>query len=254
MQNALIGKRITHVDVLRPKCLNMSLDQFSDAIKNAQITNVTYRGKWILVVLSKGWLCINLGMGGEILLCDRKTLPAKHCIIIDFSDSTCLAINFWWFGYAHFSADDPLKSHPMISKLGPNILDVTLDEFETQVKSLRKQLKTVLLDQKIFAGIGNAYIHDILFFAKLHPIRLCNSLSPSEIKELFAAIHKGLEPSLKKSGAFYEKDLYGKPGGFTLDQIIIGYREGKPCPVCQSAVIKIKTGSTSSFICPNCQK
>lgn len=254
MRASLIGKQITDVTVIQDKCLNLPVSEFSAAIKESRIQEVTYRGKWILITLSKGWLCINLGMGGEIILCDRNNLPKKHRVIFDFSDSSCLSINFWWFGYVHFSTVDPLQAHPMISKLGPNVLDITQIEFETRIHSFRRQLKTVLLDQKVFAGIGNAYIHDILFLARLHPLRQSDSLSPAEIAALYTAIHQGLEPSLSKGGAFYEMDLYGKPGGFSGDQIIIGYREGKPCPVCATEIVKIKTGSTSSFICPGCQK
>jgi formamidopyrimidine-DNA glycosylase len=62
-----------------------------------------------------------------------------------------------------------------------------------------------------------------------------------------------LIPSLEKGGAFYEKDLHGVKGGFTMEDILIGYREGTPCPVCQTPIQKIKTGSTSSFVCPTCQ-
>lgn len=254
MRASLIGKQIAGVTVLQDKCLNLPVEKFSAAIKDVRIEDVTYRGKWIIASLSKGWLCINLGMGGEIILCDRSHLPKKHRVIIDFSDATCLSVNFWWFGYIHYSAIDPLQSHPMISKLGPNVLDISQADFEARLRSFRRQLKTVLLDQKVFAGIGNAYIHDILYLARLNPLRQCSSLSQAEIEALFAAVHQGLEPSLSKGGAFYESNLYGKPGGFTGDQIIIGYREGKPCPACGTTIEKIKTGSTSSFICPNCQK
>ena len=105
----------------------------------------------------------------------------------------------------------------------------------------------------MLAGIGNAYIHDILFLAKLHPNRALQSLTPEEVNHLFDAIHKGLEPSLLKGGAAYEKDLFGNKGGFSSEEILIGYREGTPCPVCATPILKIKTGSTSSYICPSCQ-
>ena len=50
---------------------------------------------------SRGWILLNMGMGGEVLLLDRTKLPEKHRLIVDFSDGTCLSINFWWFGYFH---------------------------------------------------------------------------------------------------------------------------------------------------------
>ncbi len=103
------------------------------------------------------------------------------------------------------------------------------------------------------AGIGNAYIHDILFLAKLHPLRLINTLSEEDLHRLYKGVHDGLEPALAKKGAFYEVDLFGNKGNFQMEDILVGYREGQPCPVCGTSIIKIKTGGTSSFICPACQ-
>jgi formamidopyrimidine-DNA glycosylase len=70
---------------------------------------------------------------------------------------------------------------------------------------------------------------------------------------LAEAIQKGLQPSIDKGGAFYELNLFGEKGDFTMEDILIGYKEEQPCPVCKTPIEKIKTGSTSSFICPNCQ-
>ncbi len=117
----------------------------------------------------------------------------------------------------------------------------------------RGQLKNFLLDQSQIAGIGNAYIHDILFFARLHPQRKIESLTGEEIESLARGIRQGLEPSLEKGGAFYEVDLFGQKGGFAVEDIVIGYRENSPCPRCGAPIVKIKTGGTSSFICPTCQ-
>ncbi len=143
----------------------------------------------------------------------------------------------------------------MIAKLGPNILDMSKEDFETLLLSQNKKtrVKALLLDQSKVAGIGNAYIHDILFLARLHPNRLVASLSSSERAGLYQAVQDGLLPSLDKNGAFYETDLYGQKGRFTMEDILIGYREGNPCPRCSSSILKIRTGSTSSFICPVCQ-
>jgi formamidopyrimidine-DNA glycosylase len=194
-------------------------------------------------------------MGGEILLTNRDHMPQKYRLVFDFRDETCLAVNFWWFGYAYYSKHDEINNIPMIAKLGPNILDLSLEDFETLLlmQNKKKRVKALLLDQSKVAGIGNAYIHDILFLAGLHPNRLISSLSTGERAGLYQAVQDGLLPSLSKKGAFYETDLYGQKGGFTMEDILIGYHEGNLCPKCGSSILKIRTGSTSSFICPVCQ-
>jgi len=188
---------------------------------------------------------------GEKFCSDRASLPAKHRIIFDFTDDTCLSINFWWFGYVHFT--DSIQMHAPSAKLGPNVLDISREQFHQLTAGQRGGVKSFLLDQARIAGIGNAYIHDILFLARLHPLRRMDSLSHEELDRLYNGIQGGLRPSFEKGGAFYEVNLSGQKGGFTSDKILIGYRENQPCPVCQTPIVKIKTGSTSSFVCPSCQ-
>ena len=253
MNHALSGKTILQVEAKQPKCLNITLDAMNRHLVGAKIQSVIHRGKWIKVMTSAGWILMNMGMGGEILLVDRDHLPAKHRLIVDFSDGSCLAVNFWWFGYFHFVELDKLSEHTLTAKLGPNVLDLSETDFVELVGSQKGRLKAVLLDQSKLAGIGNAYIHDILFLAKLHPLRPINTLSEDDLHRLYNGVHGGLEPALAKKGAFYEVDLFGNKGNFLMDDILIGYREGQPCPVCGTSIVKIKTGGTSSFICPTCQ-
>jgi formamidopyrimidine-DNA glycosylase len=253
LQAVLPGKHFAGFEILQPKSLNVPQVEFEQALTHATVYRVYHRGKWIFIETNQGFLLINLGMGGEIFLCPPATLPAKHRFILHLDSGEDLAVNFWWFGYIHYVPAGELAKHAMTANLGPNVLDISEAEFSERISGQHGRLKAFLLDQKNLAGIGNAYIHDILFLARLHPLRTISSLSPTEISGLFSAIHQGLEPALELGGAFYEQTIYGKPGGFTRDHILIGYQEGQPCPNCASSIQKIKTGSTSTFICPSCQ-
>jgi formamidopyrimidine-DNA glycosylase len=254
MKAELVGKTITRIEVLQPKCLNVTPEEFTAALSGARLLDATSRGKWVQVETSQGWLLLCLGMGGEILLVTRAALPEKRRLIFDFSDGACLAVNFWWFGYAHFAGTAALHSHTMTATLGPNALDLGPAELQAVLQGRRGQLKTFLLDQSRIAGIGNFYVHDILFQARLHPLRPIQSLSGAEIATLSEAIHSRLELSLAKRGAAYELNLYGQKGTFDMADLLVAYKEGQPCPNCSTPVVKIRTGGTSSFICPVCQK
>jgi formamidopyrimidine-DNA glycosylase len=253
MQEHLTGKQIASVEVVQPKCLNIAPEDFQKCVGGAQIHSTSYQGKWILTELDKGWLLFNLGMGGEVLLIKDNNLPQKYRLVLNFQDGDQLAVNFWWFGFVHYCSHEGIKEHPQVSKLGKNALDVTLDDLGAIIGQRKTVIKTILLDQNCIAGIGNAYIHDILFLAKLHPLRPANSLIREEQAGLIEAIHRGLEPSLEKGGAFYELNLFGQKGGFKKEDILVGYREGQLCPVCKTPIVKIKTGSTSSYLCMTCQ-
>jgi formamidopyrimidine-DNA glycosylase len=252
MKTELVGKTISGVEIGQPKCLNIPPETFTVALNGAHITDVNYHGKWIIVDTTQGWLQLCLGMGGEILLVNRATLPEKRRVIIDFSDHTCLAINFWWFGYVHYA--DQLKNHKMTSGLGPNAINLDSIGLRALLKGRRGSLKTFLLDQNRIAGIGNFYIHDILFQSRLHPLRPVQTLSDNDIDALANAIHERLQLSISKGGFSYEMDIHGKKGGFGMTDLVISYKENQSCPVCGTTIQKIKTGSTHSFICPECQQ
>jgi formamidopyrimidine-DNA glycosylase len=177
-------------------------------------------------------------------------LPEKFRLILDLADRACLAINFWWFGYAHFAADP--ADHPMVGKLGPHFMDLSLDDFRALLTGRRGAIKTFLLDQSRVAGIGNVYVQDPLWKARIHPLRPIPTLTDGEIEALYQALRQNFQDSIDQGGFAYEQNLYGQKGSWNCFEV--GYREGHPCPRCGTVVQKIKTGSTASYICPGCQK
>jgi formamidopyrimidine-DNA glycosylase len=253
MNDELVGKRFAGATVLQPKCLNLPTEEFSERLAGAEIIEVTHRGKWIVAQLSNGWLLLNLGMGGEILLVTPESLPEKYRVVLDFDDGSCLAINHWWFGQVHWAAADKLDEHSMTAKLGPNALGMPLDEFKELLDGRRGGIKSFLLNQSHIAGIGNVYVQDSLFKARIHPLRSIKSLSEEEVEALWRAVQDTLQEGYDLGGSAGEMDLFGNKGRWDESFLLVGYREGLPCPNCGATIEKIKTGSTSGFICPSCQ-
>ncbi len=251
MKTELVGKTLANVEVLQPKCLNVSGGAFVDALTGARLLDVTHHGKWLFVETTQGWLLLNLGMGGEILLTTRDALPEKYRLVFDFDDGACLAVNFWWFGYAHFAAE--LADHSPTAQLGPDALSLTLGQFRELLRGRRGGIKSFLLNQRRIAGLGNVYVQDPLFKAGLHPLRKINMLDDDDVAALWRAIRETLQESIDLGGSAWERDLHGEKGRWDGSFFLVAYREGGSCPVCGATVEKIKTGSTSSYICPLCQ-
>jgi formamidopyrimidine-DNA glycosylase len=250
MQKELVGRTISAIEVLQPKCLNIPEAEFQDALMDAQILAITPRGKWLQVKTSKGWLLLNLGMGGEILLIDRAHLPEKYRLIFDLDDGAALTVNFWWFGFSHFVADP--ADHPMVGKLGPHALDLSLDQFRALLSGCRGAIKAFLLNQDRVAGIGNVYVQTPLWKAKIHPLRPIPTLTDGEVAALWQALRDVLQGSIDAGGAPFELNLYGQKGGWD-DPYLFHWEEGASCQVCGTPLAKIRTGSTGSYICPGCQ-
>lgn len=253
MNRELAGRRLDDAEIIQPKSLNLPVEAFKARLAGQQIERAYAHGKWIVVVTTDGYLLINLGMGGEVLLRPgRHNLPEKYRLILDLEGGDCLAISFWWFGSVHWV--DSLEAHPQVSKLGMHALNLAFDaEWFAPHRKRRVRVKSFLLNQKNVAGIGNMYSHDIFFRARLHPLRPLNSLSDEEVARLVEAVRTTLQLSLDKGGSQWEQDLHGVKGRFGMDDLLVGYREDQPCPECGTPIEQIKTGSTTSYICPQCQ-
>jgi len=266
----LKGKTISAVETRQPKCLNVPPEDMTAFLTGRSVAGAYGRGKWIVVELAPdGHLLLNLGMGGDFHY-DRPAAPSarsgssgnagaprKYQFRLGFADDSSLSIRFWWFGYVHAAPAGTLQDHEMTASLGPSPLDpgMTLERFRSMVAARpRRAVKSFILDQKIMAGIGNVYAQDSLWGAKLHPDRRLGSLSEVEVEALWTSIRDVLGRSVAKGGLAYERDFFGRPGGFGSDDFAVGYKEGQPCPRCGAAVVKTKTGPTSTYICPNCQR
>lgn len=250
-------KTVSNVQVIQEKCINMAADSFVGLVSGKRVESVTSKGKWVFMKLEQDvWLLINLGMGGDVILHENdRTLPEKYQLRMDFGDGRVLTFRFSWFGYVHVVNDRDMTSHKMTARLGITPLrdtEFTQEKFIGLLKGRKGAVKSFLMNQGSIAGIGNVYIQDILFRARIHPDRKLPTLTDAEKSALYRSIMETLEEAVKLRGLAYERDLYNQPGEFK--DFLVGYREGQRCPVCGTTIEKIRTGSTASYICPNCQR
>jgi len=258
MNKEIVGKQVAGIESKQPKNLNMPVAKFAKTIRGKKVNDVSSRGKWLFLKMEpECFLLVNLGMGAELLYFKKgDKLPENYHFKLTFSDGTGLTAHFWWFGYIHLVSEKGLAKHKMTAQLGKSPIDAafTLEHFKGLVAKKKGAAKTFLLDQKNVAGIGNVYVQDILFKARLHPNRKLSTLCGKEMTALYRSIKEVLNSSIRLRGAAFEQDFYGKKGKFTGEHFLVGYKTGKSCPECNAKIVKIKTGSTSSYICPECQK
>jgi len=257
MNKEITEKRIANVEAKQPKNLNMPAQEFVKIAKGKTVNSVSGKGKWIFIKLDPAYyMLINFGMNADLLyFTPNQKLPEKYQFKLTFTDKTGFTTQFQWFGYIHLVPEKNLNKHKLIAQLGISPIDkeFTLEHFKDLLANKKAGIKSFLIDQKNVAGIGNVYIQDILFKAKLHPNRKISTLSEKEINALYNAIQSILNRSIQLGGLAYEKDFYGQKGKLTINEFLVGYKTGKPCPTCKTPIEKIKTGSTSSYICSKCQ-
>jgi DNA-formamidopyrimidine glycosylase len=140
---------------------------------------------------------------------------------------------------------------PGVATLGPEPLadDFTAESLAAILKERRTQIKGVLRDQHIIAGIGNAYSDEVLHVAKMSPFKLASSFTPDEVATLHAAITTTLRDAVERSAGLAAANLKGeKKTGLRVHG-----KTGQPCPVCGDTVREVSFADSSLQYCPTCQ-
>jgi formamidopyrimidine-DNA glycosylase len=257
MDNELAGKKIFGLALHQEKNLNLRPEDFISRCIGSAITRVSYMGKWFRIDLDNCLsIVISLGMGGDLLFYKDGSTKEKHQVKMEFTDGSCFTIKFWWFGRFLLFSQKELAEESGIMAIGvdPFSEKFNYDYFRELFAGKNIQIKNFLMDQKNISGIGNMYMHDILFAAGLHPKRKTSDMNEDDFQRLYQNISGILRFSQSRGGSFYEKDFFGNTGNYGPEDFLVGYKENKPCPRCETLIEKIKTGSTTAYICHNCQK
>lgn len=257
MNDVLSGKTISALGLFQDKNLNISADEFTRRTLGRTVKSVGHKGKWFVLHLDCDEnILISLGMGADILYFEENGPQNKHQVRVDFTDGTGFSVRYWWFGKFLLVSDEELPLEPGTKDIGIDPFDpaFSYEHFRALFTGKKMQVKAFLLDQKNIGGIGNMYMHDILFLAGLHPKTKISDMKESDFRRLYDAILQVLKAGLDGGTFDYEMDFFGNRGPLTNDHFIIAYKENGHCPNCGSSIELLKTGSTSSYICPKCQK
>ncbi|MBI5863457.1 MAG: DNA-formamidopyrimidine glycosylase [Planctomycetes bacterium] len=228
------------------------------AIVGATIADVRRRGKFIVIELergsrSAGVLLIHLRMSGRFewgRTDDRPDSEPRH-VRATFDLSGGVRLYFCdarKFGRLRYVAD--LKTTPLA--IGPEPLDrsFTPARLAGILRSRRKLLKPLLLDQAAIAGLGNIYTDESLFRAGLHPLRKSSSLTDPQIAALHQAIRRTLREGIRHSGTSLD---WAYPEGKMQTRLLVYGRGDQPCRRCGDTIVVLRVGQRSTHVCPTCQ-
>jgi len=265
LDKEVVGKRIKIVEVngLRSIRRYKTKKPFISALEGKKLTGIERKGKYLLFKLDDGSvLVIHLGMSGQLLRAKGPKDPAiKHThVVLTFTQGGQLRyVDPRTFGELFVTSPDELEHEvPELHHLGFDPLDDVMSwtAFGDRLTSKKTKLKTLLMDQKFIAGIGNIYADEILFNAGLRYDRSSETLTSQEVRRLYRAMIETLQEAIKHRGSSLAdeqyKDLFGEVGDFQSQHKVYD-REGEPCRRCRSPIIRVKQGGRSTFLCEQCQ-
>lgn len=234
-------------------------DAFSDYLMGTAVTAICRRAKYIVMPLTSGFsLLIHLRMTGSL-----RVQPASaprdpyERVAVRFADGRELRFrDTRKFGRWY------ITKHPetILGKLGPEPLsaDFTPALFIKMLRNHRRMLKPLLLDQGFVAGLGNIYVDEALFAARLHPCRIACTISAPAAKRLHQSIRDVLQLGISRMGTSLGHgavNFYSVAGrrGRNQDALQVFRRDGEPCLACGQVIQKMQVGQRSTHYCPRCQ-
>lgn len=264
------GGTIARAEVNRPDLRWPFPDRMADRLAGQKVTALRRRSKYILADLASGeTLLIHLGMSGRMLISGDAQgrfvhdhpAPEKHDhVVLHMADGARITFNDpRRFGAMDLLPTDSAEAHPLLAVLGPEPLGNGFHEeyFVAALKTRTMPAKSALLDQRIVAGLGNIYVCEALFRARISPKRRVNNLSSARIASLVPIIRDVLGDAIAAGGSSL-RDFRQADGelGYFQHNFDVYDREGQPCrrPGCDGIVARVVQSGRSSFYCPRCQR
>ncbi len=264
------GQVIARADVNRPDLRWPFPDRMAARLTGARVLGLRRRSKYILADLDTDeTLLIHLGMSGRMLISGHKVgdffhehpAPAKHDHVVFHMEQ---GVRITFNDARRFGAMDLLptatqEDHWLIRDLGPEPLGNALNEAYLigKLQGKNTPIKTALLDQKIIAGLGNIYVCEVLYRARIHPARKAGRISAARVASLVPIIRDVLNEAIAAGGSSL-KDYRRADGelGYFQHGFQVYDREDQPCvtPGCGAGIKRIVQSGRSSFFCPQCQR
>jgi formamidopyrimidine-DNA glycosylase len=253
----VVGQSITNVEVLPPGgpivVRDLTQRGFVAALTGATILAVTRRGKFLVFTFDAPppslFLAVNPKLTGRLQLAGpAEKRPAKTHVVFTLSNGKQLRyLDQKQMGQLYLTHD--LESVPDYAGMGPEPLDISLDEFRARLKPYRGEIKGVLTRGEFVAGIGNAYADEILWAARLHPYRKRTQLTSEEVERLYAGMRSTLSESIEKVRAEMGENIHLKPRDF----LAVHMKTGEPCPRCGTPISLVGANQRITNFCRTCQ-
>lgn len=246
IENTALHQKITAFDCRDTRLLKQSKSHFEDAFIDNELTGTERIGKYLFIKTSgKKVLVVHFGMTGRPnYYKEEEERPKYGHIVLTFSNGFHFAFECrrklgWW------DLTDAIATYKKEHKLSDDARKLSLEDFKASLQSRKTDIKKVLMDQSVAAGVGNWMADEILYQAKIQPQSKVQNLSAENIESIYKAMKQVIEVALKHDA--HHKD-------FPKDFLIHFRKDGAKCPHTGCHIEKIKVGGRTTYFSPEWQK
>ena len=255
------GQTIKEIELrYEPMIKNMSADEFKEKLINQTIQEVSRRGKYLVFHFDDYQLLSHLRMEGKYFYVDSdfELNPHVHAIFTLENGKRLLYQDTRKFGTYHLydKAIDLETTAPFqVLGLEPFATEFTPSYVKEKIQNKKKPIKSLLLDQTIVCGLGNIYVDEVLYRARLHPLTSSSELTDKDIENVVKYTVEVLARAIELGGTTIRtfRSSHGVSGTFQ-NELLVHQRKGENCYECHTPIEKIKVGGRGTYFCPTCQK
>ena len=257
LQRHVVGQAITEVEIRPPGgplVLRDATGQgFAATVTGRTISGIRRRDQFLIFDLAAApaplYLVINPKLTGRLQLADAtdKRLAKTQVVFSLGSGRQLRYIDAKVMGQLYLTAN--LQAVPDYASLGPEALEISLEDFKARLKPFRGEIKGVLTRGEFVAGIGNAYADEILWTARLHPFRKRTQLTDEEMVRLYEGMRTALLDAIERVRILMGEQIHLEPREF----MAVHMKTGEPCPRCGTPISLIGANQRITNFCRHCQ-
>lgn len=258
LKDKLIGLKIKDIEIRYPKMIQNDIEDFKKNIVNKEIIDISRLAKFLIFNLSDGNIISHLRMEGKYFYTNDLSIDNKHVHVIFYLSNGYYLLyqDVRKFGIMIYKSNKDLYTTEPLKKVGVDPIltnDFDYQKIYDKIKKKVLPIKTTLLDQTIISGLGNIYVDEVLFYAKINPLRLSNEITLEELKRIIEGTVLILSKAIEYKGTTiksYTSSLNVK-GNF---QQFLKVHTKNECIDCKSKLIRVKINGRTTYYCENCQR
>ena len=257
LRAALTHRTVRSIAIHREDYIRLGASDLARSLPGKRCVRIDRIGKRITLKLHPvGELAFHLGMTGNVTL-DSPTaavLPHTHAkLLFDGLRREVRIRDPRRFGGVWYCATGPIPDVPHMGRLGPDALTIETRKFSSLVNR-KRQIKALLMDQRVISGLGNIYCDEALHAAGIHPLVPGADIGAKQLSKLAAAVRRTLARAVKKGGSSISdyRNANGEAGWFQLEHRVYG-RAGAPCRKCRQPIESQQIAGRTTHFCPICQ-